>query len=116
VNGKPFPNNGLTVDMSSDKTSVMAYRGIFQAAGIHHANSGLELTHDMFISGYTIFPFDLTPDRSATESHTSQSDNGNIRIDLTFAKELPETLTCLLYCEYDSSVRIDSNRTVTTDY
>jgi len=116
VNGKQVPNNGLTLDPSRAKASVMAYRQLFEASGIHHANEGLQVTHDMFISGYFILPFDLTPDRSACDKHTSHPENGPIRIELQFAKELPEATTCLLYCEYDGSVRIDYSRTVATDF
>jgi hypothetical protein len=42
--------------------------------------------------------------------------NGNIRIELKFAKALPEAITCFLYLKYDNSVRIDLARTVFTDF
>jgi hypothetical protein len=59
--------------------------------------------------------FDLMPDRAASDSHTSNPDNGNIRIELKFAKTLPDGNTCLLYLEYDGTVLIDDSRTVTID-
>jgi len=42
--------------------------------------------------------------------------SGDIRIDLKFAKALPESITCLLYLEYDNSVHIDLARIVSTDF
>ena len=60
--------------------------------------------------------FDLTPDVSSSEGHTSALEAANIRIELTFKKALKEAFTCLLYLEYDNSVRVDSLRTVTTDF
>jgi len=36
VNGKHFPNEGLTLGMDHEKTSVMGYRTLFEASGIHH--------------------------------------------------------------------------------
>ena len=57
--------------------------------------------------------YDLTPDLAASEGPPT---NGDIRIDLKFAKALPEAITCLLYLEYDNSVRIDLARNVTTDF
>jgi hypothetical protein len=51
--------------------------------------------------------FDLTPDRAAVEGHTSHPDNGIIGIELKFAKDLPDAITCLLYLEYDNPLRID---------
>jgi len=40
--------------------------------------------------------FDLTPDQGASEAHTSHPEQGNIRIEMKFAKPLPEAITCLL--------------------
>jgi len=60
--------------------------------------------------------YDLTPDLAASEGHDSPPTNGDIRIDLKFAKALPEAVTCPLYLEYDNSVRIDLARNVTTDF
>jgi hypothetical protein len=72
--------------------------------------------HDMYIAGYFMLLFDLTPNRGLSEGHTSHLDIGNIRIEIKFAKALPDAVTCLLCLEYDNSVRVDSSRTVTTDY
>ena len=60
--------------------------------------------------------YDLTPDLAASEGHASTPTNGDIRIDLKFAKALPEAITCLLYLEYESSVCIDLARNVSTDF
>jgi hypothetical protein len=70
----------------------------------------------MYINGFFMFLYDLTPDLAALEGHISPVEAGAIRIELTFKKALKEAITCLLYLEYDNFVRIDSLRTVTTDY
>jgi len=59
---------------------------------------------------------DLTPDLGASEGHTSHPDNGIIRVELKFAKPLPEPITCIFYLEYDKSVRFDNSRRVSTDF
>jgi len=114
VNGKQIPTEGLALNMGNEKTSVMGYRTLFEASGIHHRNSGLQITHDMYIKGYFMFFFDLTPDRSASEGHTSHPDSGNIRVELKFSKPFPETITFIFYLEFDNSVRIDYARKVST--
>jgi len=63
VNGKQIPTEGLALNMGHEKTSVMGYRTLFEASGIHHSNTGLQITHDMYINGYFMLLFDLTPDR-----------------------------------------------------
>ena len=70
----------------------------------------------MYINGFFMLVFDLTPDLAASEGHASDSTHGHIRLDLKFRKALPEPLVCLLYLEYDGSIIIDALRTVTTDY
>jgi hypothetical protein len=71
----------------------MGYRTLFEASGIHHSNAGLQITHDMYIVGYFMLLLDLTPDRGASEGHTSHPDSGNIRIEIKFAKVLPDAVT-----------------------
>jgi hypothetical protein len=98
VNGKQIPNEGLSLGMDHEKTSVMGYRTLFEGSGIHHSNSGLHITH-MYIAGYFMLLFELTPDRAASQDRTSHPDNGNIRIELKFANDLPDAITSLLYLE-----------------
>jgi len=83
--------------MDHEKTSVMVYRTLFEGSGIHHSNSGLQITHDMYINCYFMLLFDLTPDRAASEGHMSHPQNGNIRMELKFSKPLPEPITCIFY-------------------
>jgi len=52
VNGKQIPTEGLDLNVGHEKTSVMEYRTLFEASGIHHSNSELQISHDMYINGY----------------------------------------------------------------
>jgi hypothetical protein len=81
VNGRQIPSESLSLDMSHENTSVMSYSTVFEGSGIHHSNTGLQITHDMFINGYFMLVYDLTPDLAASEGHTSSPVNGNIRIE-----------------------------------
>jgi len=62
VDGKRFPKEGISLSTDSVKTSVMGYRTLFVASGLHHSKSGLQKTHDMNIILFMLH-FDLTPDR-----------------------------------------------------
>jgi len=68
----------------------------------------------MYLNDYFMLLSDLMPDRAASEGHTSHPDNGNFRIELKFAKTLPDAITCLIYLEYDGTVLIDDKRVLTT--
>jgi len=116
VNGKQYPNEGISLGMDHEKTYVMGYRTLFEGSGIHHLKAGHQITHDMFVNGYFILLFDLTPDQGVSEAHTSNPEQGNIRMELKLAKPLPEAITCLLYLEFDNCFLIHLARNVTTDY
>ena len=69
-NGKQIPGGaGFSLDTSHYKKAVIAYRTLFEGSGIHHSNSGLQITPKMYIKGYFMLLFDLTPDRAASEGH-----------------------------------------------
>jgi hypothetical protein len=114
VNGRHVPNETLTFDLSHEKTSVMAYKTI-RRFGHSPFELGTSIIHDMFINGYFVL-LDLTPDLAASEIHTSPAESGTIRIEITFKEALKKAITCLLYLEYDNSMRVDFYSTVTTDF
>ena len=85
VNSRQIPTEGLSLDMDHENSFVMGYRTLFEAADIHHSNSGLNINTYMYRHVYFMLLFELTPDRAASEGHASQPDNGNIRVELRFA-------------------------------
>ena len=54
VNGRQVPPEGLTLDMSREKIAIMGYRTLFDGSGIHHSNSGLQITTAKYINGYRV--------------------------------------------------------------
>jgi len=52
-NGRQVPPEGLTLDMSREKTAIMGYRTLFEGSGIQHSNSGLEITPAKYINGFS---------------------------------------------------------------
>jgi hypothetical protein len=94
----------------------MGYRTLFEPSGIRHSNMGLQITHDMYITGHFMKIFNLTPDHGEAEGHTSHPESGNIRIEVEFKRPLSEAITCLLYRKHDNYFRIDAKRFVTRDF
>jgi len=48
VNGRQIPAEGLSLGMDQEKMSVMRCRTLFEVSGIHHSNSGLQITYDIY--------------------------------------------------------------------
>jgi len=64
INGKQVPTEGLALNMGHESTSVMGYRTLYEASGIHHSKSAHQITHDMHINGYFVaFRLDTGPKR-----------------------------------------------------
>jgi hypothetical protein len=57
VNGRQVPPEELSLEMGHEKTSVMGYNTLLEGSGIHHSNSALQITHDMYIKGYLMLVF-----------------------------------------------------------
>jgi len=101
--------------MGHEKTSVKGDATLFEGIGIHRHSLG---TPDNSRHVYKRFLHDSVRYYALSGSVGSPRLTptiGDIRIDLKFAKALPEAVTCLLYLEYDNSVRIDLARNVSTD-
>ena len=99
VSGRQIPPQGVKLLMDSEKTSVRGYRTLFEESGIHHLNSGLQITPAKYINGFFMLVFDLTPDLATSEGHTSDPTSGHIRLDTKFGKDLPDPISVLLYLQ-----------------
>jgi len=63
MNGRRVPSDGQSLDMDHEKTTVMGYRTLFEGSGIHHSNTSLQITLDMYINGFFKLLFDMTGSR-----------------------------------------------------
>lgn len=70
----------------------------------------------MFKNGYFPLAFDLTSDMSSTLSCNSLMNQGSLRLEARFGEALKTTKTCLVYLEYDTTLEIDKNRNIVTNY
>jgi hypothetical protein len=68
--------------MGNEKASLMGNTTLCEGSGQHHSKTLLQITHDMYINCYLMLLFHITPDGDASEGHTSDPENGNIRIEL----------------------------------
>ena len=91
-----------TLDMSREKTAIMGYRTLFEGSGIHHSNSGLQITPAKYINGYFMPVFDLMPDLAASEGHTSDAVHGTIRLEMKFENALPTPSSA--YCIWSMTI------------
>ena len=65
--------------------------------------------------GYSLVAFDLTPDMDA-EDHYALIKHGNLRLDVEFAQPLTDTISILVYAEFDNVLEVTADRHVQFDY
>ena len=86
---------------------------VFKFTNTHDGNG---LTMHEFGNGYTIYAFDLTPDKSLGDSHRQATSTKDFRLQLKFGTALPSTVNVLLYSVYDTAIEITKLRDVITHY
>ena len=112
--GYQIPNKALKPDFEN-KAYARSYLSLFTGSGAGWKDNGLDISYDDYGKGYSLFCFDLTPsliDGNITEPLKT----GNLRLEVTFAKPLPEPVHIIVYGEQDGMIEIDRARQVITDF
>lgn len=116
VNGAAIPNESIIMNFNEGHQYSKAYSTIFSATGLLNTPQSIMITQDMFKDGYFIIVTDLSSDLSGIDSTSSLLNQGNIRLEARFKKQLENTVTCLIFLEYDATLEIDKNRNVILDH
>ena len=74
------------------------------------------LTYDMFGNGFTLFCFDLTADNQVYAAHRHVIASGNLRLELSFASALTQTINVLVFSVSDNTMEISAERNVEFNY
>jgi len=69
VNGVHLPSDPLIMDFSSPIGATRAYEILFSSTVIHHDDRAHMINLEMFIKGFYILGFDLTPDRGRRRTY-----------------------------------------------
>lgn len=113
INGRP-----LTPNFAANKT-LDEYLSLYEALNGNEWDSKFTLSRKEWKTGNTIFGFNLSEDLSEgnqCDGYLNVSKHGSMRLDLTFGTALPEVVTVLLYCVYDSNLFINGYRQVGIDF
>lgn len=111
VDGVQIPSIPYKLDFDKN-IYTQAFVDLQRTVGKYLSGLSNGLTTSDYLSGCTIYGFDLTPDKSAGDDHYNLVKQGNIRIDIRFAKVLPETIMIIVLTEFPKILEIDSYRNV----
>ncbi|XP_067119140.1 uncharacterized protein F54H12.2-like [Centruroides vittatus] len=110
-----IPPKPYTPDYTN-KIYARNFISLFEDIGCINHHKFTNISYDDYKDGYTLYCFDLTPDHSASESHISVNQQGNISIELKFSTAILETVNVICLLEYNNTLEIDHSRTVFVDY
>ena len=114
VAGRQIPAKPLTPDFEG-RNYVRSYLNLFANTGKLFHDEGNAIKPYDFAAGYTLFCFDLTPNLT-DDQQIGLVRKGDLRLEMHFAKPLPETINVVCYAEFDNIVEIDKTRNVLCDF
>jgi hypothetical protein len=118
IDGQQFPMKPYTPDFDK-KFYSREYLALFESLNQLTTDSTISLTKEEWANGNVIYGFNFSPDLGddcCKTGYASPISSGALKIELKFKRPLTETVSVLMYCEFDSLIEIDINREVKTDY
>lgn len=118
IDGAQIPKSPVKFDFEKSLT-LREFYNLHQAKGGIETDAILNIDRDNFEHGLTIFSFNLSADLSESFGRSGYCNlikRGNMTIQLRFAAPLTETITCLVFLEYDSFFKIYKNGDIEMDY
>ena len=107
VGGSPTKVN---FNKANGHTIARAYSELFRYAGKWGKDSGNDISREDFVSGNTLFVFDLDPFYDGQESFLNLLKSANIRLHVQFGAALAKTMSCILLSETPSLFEITESR------
>ena len=113
--GRSIPGVAMTPNFDT-KQYLRSYLQTMKAFNYVNTDDTNGLKPEEWANGYTIFAFDLTPDKEASSGCLHAHVGNSFRLKLNFKKALPHTINVLVYAISDSQVEITKLRDVITHY
>ena len=113
--GVSIPGRPFTPDFANGKY-LRSYLNTIRTMNYYNSDDTNGLTPKMFANGYTIYAYDLTPEKDITASYNQGIMSKNLRLELFFNKPLSTTINVLLFASYDSAVEITQFRDILAHY
>ena len=108
VNSQAIPSMPLKLNCATSK-AYRAFRHFFDNIGIENSNTPCLISYEDFCQGATLIPFDLTPDKAATQ-HNHEKRTGNIEVDMKFREPLDVGITVFALCIFNDKFLITGPR------
>ena len=117
VNGRSVPSRPYTPNFIDSNGSgvqyARCYNALSQVCKLTHTDRGNAITRAGYGDGFTLFAFSLAEDWG--DDVFGLVREGTVQLEVKFAVPTPEVLNSTVYCEYEKTICIDKNGTVSLD-
>ena len=110
--GREVDGQPLHFDFAKNQY-VEGYWGLFRALDKRFRNEGNAIKRKDYKNGFTFYAFDLSPSLSGGEYIDPKKD-GRLIVNFKFARDTPQTLTLVVYMQFDDSFSIIEGGNITT--
>ena len=116
MNGNSYPAQPLTPDFEKNRVWT-EYLTLITSLKDNRPRPVLTVTPKEFVSGYTIFAWNFSPDfADGCDDHWNVTKRGSLRVDLRFKAALEKVISIFFIGEFDNIVEVDKDRNVFTDF
>ena len=97
--------------------AVKAFHQFLVESGVYNLGKDIGVNYKAFLSGTTLFAFDLTPDRAPEDAYRKNLVKyGTLLYTFKFKDNLPNAVAVIVFSQYDNLIQIDGSGHVVTDY
>ena len=114
VNGESLPTQPLKFNFAKDEY-LEGYRSLFTTTGKINRDEGIDINRRSYKSNNALFGFDISPSM-CNGGHQESVKQGTLRLELEFQEALANTITVLIYADFDNHISIDKFRNVLKNY
>jgi hypothetical protein len=107
VNGATASEHTVDMDVGTNR-SVLGYLSLFENLGLNNCDSGIDIKLDEYRNGKVLHVFNLLQTRDTY----CLPKFGNVAISLRFKEATEESITVIVFCEYQSIMYINSDRQI----
>ncbi|MCP4460779.1 MAG: hypothetical protein GY816_22570, partial [Cytophagales bacterium] len=104
-NGQSLPSTPLELNFANGKY-MRDYMNMIQGLELYCKDESNGITPYDFANGSTFFIFNLTPDLNYGGACGQKFEQTNLRLDMKFAKALPNSINVILFSIYDGQIEI----------
>jgi hypothetical protein len=103
----------------AEENCIREYMGLVRALNQNDTDSLNNLSYEEYRNNKVVIGLNFAPDLSNgldEQGRRNKPSYGSLRIQLRFATPLAESITALVYGEFDSRIKIDKDRNIFTSY